>query len=71
MAAPVTLSKHKNDVLDEYPLTPVGVCCNTLLMSLSVLNLEVSVSFYTDKNLLPNLSLSACIQPAGEKRLFL
>lgn len=33
-------------------------------------SLEVSISFYTDKNLLQNLSLSASNIPTGEERLF-
>ena len=70
MAGSMTHTKCENDVLDEYPLAPLGVCCPTPLMSLSVLDLEVSVSFYTDKNLLQNLSLVTCIKPTGEDRLF-
>lgn len=66
----VTHTGSQNDVLDEYPSAPVGVCCTTLLMSLSVSDPEVSISFYTDKNLLQNLSLSTCIKPTGEERLF-
>lgn len=54
MVRSMTHTKCENDVLDEYPLAPVGVCCPTRLMPLSVLDLEVSISFYTDKNLLPN-----------------
>lgn len=69
-ACSMTHTKRENDVLDEYPLAPLGVCCPALLMSLSVLDLEVSVSFYTTKNLLQNLSLSTCIKPTGEVRLF-
>lgn len=61
MAGSVTQTKHKNHVLDEYRLAPVGMCCTISLKSLSVLNLGVSISFYTDKNLLQNLSLSTCI----------
>ena len=70
MAGAMTHTKCKNDVLDEYPLAPLGVRCPALLMSLSVLDLEVSISFYTDKNLLQNLSLSTRIKPTGEGRLF-
>lgn len=70
MAASMTHTERENDVLDEYPLAPLGVCCPALLMSLSVLDLEVSISFYTDKNLLQNLSLSTCIKPTGEVKLF-
>lgn len=70
MARSMTHTMHENDVLDEYPLAPLGVCCPALLMSLSVLDLEVSISFYTDKNLLQNLSLFSCIKPTGEERLF-
>lgn len=70
MAGSMTHTKRENDVLDEYPLAPLGVRCPTLLMSLSVLDPEVSISFYTDKNLFQNLSLSTCIKPAGEERLF-
>lgn len=68
--AGVTHTKSENDVLHEYPLAPVGVCCTTVGMSLNVLDLEVSISFYTDKNLLQNLSLSTSIKPTGEERLF-
>lgn len=68
MASCMTHTEHKNDVLDEYPLAPLGVCCPALLMSLSVLDLEVSISFYTDKNLLQNLSLSTlALSPLGKR----
>lgn len=70
MAGSMTHTKRENDVRDEYPLAPLGVCCPAPLMSLSVLDLEVSISFYTDKNLLQNLSLSTCIKPTGEEGLF-
>ena len=70
MVRSMTHTKCENDVLDEYPLAPVGVCCPTRLMPLSVLDLEVSISFYTDKNLLQTLSVSTCIKATGEERLF-
>lgn len=49
---------------------PVGVCCTTVGMSLNVLDLEVSISFYTDKNLLQNPSLPTSIKATGEEGLF-
>lgn len=71
MAASMTHAKCKNDVLDEYPLAPLGVCCPAPLMSLSVLDLEVSVSFYTDRNLLQNRSLSAGFKTRWRREAFL
>lgn len=71
MAGSMTHTEPENDVQDEYPLTPLGVRCPTPLMSLSVLDLEVSISFYTDKNLLQNLSLPTCIKPTGGRESFL
>lgn len=70
MACSMTRTKHENDVLDEYPFAPMGVRRPALLMPLSVLDLEVSISFYTDKNLLQNLSLSTRIKPSVEEKLF-
>lgn len=63
-------TKRQNDVLDEYPFAPLGVRCPSLVMSLSVLDLEVTISFYTDRNLLQNLSLAARVEAAREDRLF-
>lgn len=70
MVCRVTHAEREDDVLDEYPPAPLGVCCPSPPMSLSALDLEVSVSFYTDKNLLRNLSLSTCIKATLEERLF-
>lgn len=63
-------TKRENDGLDEYPFAPLGVRCPSLVMSLSVLDLEVTISFYTDRNLLQNLSLSTRVKAAREDRLF-
>lgn len=67
----MTHTEPENDVLDEYPLAPLGVCRPALLMSLRVSDLEVSVSFHTDKNLLqsPSLCLYTCIKATGEQQL--
>lgn len=45
----MTHTKQQNDVLDEYPFVPQGVHCPAFLMSLRVLALEVSISFYIAK----------------------
>lgn len=63
-------TKRENDVLDECPLGLLGVRCPAPLMSLSVSDPEVTVSFYTDKNLLQNQSLSTGAKATGEDRLF-
>lgn len=63
-------TKCENDVLDECPLGPLGVRRPAPLMSLSVSDPQVTVSFYTDKNLLQNPSLSPGVKAAGEDRLF-
>lgn len=46
MVCRVTHAEREDDVLDEYPPAPLGLCCPAPLMSLSALDLEVSVSFY-------------------------
>lgn len=63
-------TKRENDVLDECPLGLLGVRCPAPLMSLSVSDPEVTVSFYTDKNLLQNQSLSTGAKATGEDSLF-
>lgn len=45
----MTHTEQQNDVRDEYPFAPPGVHCLTFLMSLRVLALEVSISFYIAK----------------------
>lgn len=71
MASSMTHTERKNDVLDEYPLAPLGVCCPALLMSFECLEPRGQhLILHGQKSITKPISLYTCIKPTGEEKLF-